>query len=270
MSVRQGYFAKGKRVLNMEKKLLVIAKFLHQRRILKEKLDIMLYSEIAVIGETEISETIKIFQPQYIVCYLNQMKKADIQAVIHILKQENFLNSELILLGTEEECGEFKKEACMEMCIEVKRPISLNNFVLSLEAILDCRCREKLQMDVYKRDILVIDNDPVFLKSIKLWLEEAFRVSIVNSGDIGLKFLEEKNADLILMDYLMPKMDGKQTLQKIRSNPKTKDIPVFFLTGLCDNEIVQEVMKLNPQGYFLKTVHKEELLTAIASFLDVL
>ena len=68
----------------------------------------------------------------------------------------------------------------------------------------------------------------------------------------------------------MPEMDGKQTLQKIRSNPKTKDIPVFFLTGLCDNEIVQEVMKLNPQGYFLKTVHKEELLTAIASFLDVL
>lgn len=254
----------------MEKKLLVIAKSLHQRKVLKEKLNNTLYSEIAVIGETEILETIKTFQPQYIVCYLNQMEKTDSEAVIDILKQENFLNSELILLGTEEECGEFKKEACLDMCIEVKRPVSLNNFVLSLEAILECQCKEKLQLDVYKRDILVIDDDPVSLKSIKLWLEDTFRVSIVNSGDTALKFLEKKHADLILMDYLMPGMDGKQTLEKIRSNPKTKDIPVFFLTGLSDNEKAQEVMELNPQGYFLKTAHKEEMLTAIASFLDML
>lgn len=254
----------------MEKKLLVIAKSLHQRKILKEKLNIMLHSEIAVIGEKEIIETIKTFQPQHIVCYMNQMEKADNEAVIDVLKQENFLNSELILLGTEEECGEFKKEACLEMCIEVRRPVSLNNFVLSLEAILDCQCREKLQQDVYKRDILVIDDNPVSLKSIKLWLEDTFRVSIVNSGDTALKFLEKKHADLILMDYLMPGMDGKQTLEKIRSNSQTKDIPVFFLTGLSDNEKAQEVMELNPQGYFLKTAHKEEMLTAIASFLDML
>lgn len=253
----------------MEKRLLVIAKTLHQRKILKEKLNTMLNSEIAVIGETEILETIKTFQPQHIVCYLSHMEE-DSKAVIGILKRENFLNGELILLGTEEECSEFKSEAHLDMCIEVKRPVSLNNFVLSLEAILDCQCKEKLQLDVYKREILVIDDDPVSLKSIKLWLEDTFHVSIVNSGDTALKFLEKKYADLILMDYLMPGMDGKQTLEKIRSNPKTKDIPVFFLTGLSDNEKAQEVMELNPQGYFLKTAHKEEMLTAIASFLDML
>ena len=254
----------------MEKKLLVIAKTLHQSEILKEKLNLMLHSEIAVMGEAEISETIKAFQPQHIVCYLNQMEKADSEAVIDILNQENFLNSELILLGTEEECSEFKKEAGLEMCIEIKRPVSLNNFVLSLEAILDCQCKETLQLDVYKRDILVIDDDPVALKSIKLWLEDTFRVSVVNSGDTALKFLEKKHTDLILMDYLMPDMNGKQTLEKIRSNPKTKDIPVFFLTGLSDNEKAQEVMEWNPQGYFLKTAQKEEMLTVIASFLDIL
>lgn len=254
----------------MENKLLVIAKFLYQKRILKEKLNVMLETEIAVIGETEILETIRTFQPQRIVCYLNQMEKAERKSLIEILKQEDFLNNELVLLGTEEECGEFMKETGLEGCIEIKCPVTLNNFVLSVEAILNCQCKEKLPSDVYKRDILVIDDDPIFLKSIKIWLEDAFRVSIVRSGDSALKFLEKKNTDLILMDYIMPGMDGKQTLEKIRGNPKTKGIPVFFLTGLSDNEKAQEVMELNPQGYFLKTAHKDEMLAAIVNFLDVL
>lgn len=254
----------------MENKLLVIAKILYQKKILKEKLNVIPKSEIVVIGETDISETIKVFQPKYIVCYLNQMNKADREALIDILEQENFLNDELILLGTEEECSEFIKEAGITECIEIKRPVSLNNFVLSLEAILGGQCKGNLQLDVYKRDILVIDDDPISLKAIKLWLEDTFRVSIVSSGDSALKFLEKKHADLILMDYLMPRMDGKETLEKIRNNLKTKDIPVFFLTGLSDNEKAQEVMELNPQGYFLKTVRKDEMLAAIANFLDVL
>lgn len=256
--------------MQMENKILVIAKILYQKRILQEKLNAIFESNIAVIGETDILETIRAFQPHRIVCYLNQMEETERIALIEILKRGKFLNNELVLLGTEEECSEFRKEANLEMCIEIKRPVSLNNFVLSVQAILECQCKDKLQLDVYKRDILVIDDDPVALKSIKLWLEDTFRVSIVNSGDSALKFLEKKNADLILMDYLMPGMDGKETLKKIRSHPKMKDIPVFFLTGLSDNEKAQEVMELNPQGYFLKTVHKDEMLAAIVNFLDVL
>ena len=254
----------------MENRLLVIAKSLHQRAILREKLNIMLQSEIAMYGKTDILDCIQKFQPNHVVCYLNRIEEEDRQEWIRILETEQCLNNELILLGTEEECSEFKEEAKIEHCIEIRRPVSLNHFVLSLEAILNCQCKEELQLDVYKRDILVIDDDPVSLKSIKLWLEDTFHVSIVNSGSTALKFLERKHADLILMDYLMPGMDGKETLEKIREKPRTKDIPVFFLTGLSDNEKAQEVMELNPQGYFLKTANKEEMLTAIASFLDVL
>lgn len=254
----------------MKKRVLIIAKILHQSRVLRKKLDVMLQTEMAVIGEKDILETMKEFQPQHVVCYLNRTEEADRKAVVEILKQQGFLNSELILVGTDEECKEFKKESKLETCIEIKCPVTLNNFVLSLEAILDCQCKEKLELDIYKRDILVIDDNPLSLKSIKLWLEDTYRVSIVNSGHTALKFLEKKPADLILMDYLMPGMDGKETLEKIRNNPKTKDIPVFFLTGMSDNEKAQEVMELNPQGYFLKTAQKEEVLTAIANFLDVM
>lgn len=254
----------------MKKRVIVIAKSLHQSRVLKEKAEVMLQMEVVMLGEDDVLDTIKAFQPQHIICYLNRMEENDKIAVADVLKQQGFFNDELILLGTEEECSEFKEETHLNNCIEIKCPISLNKLVLSLESIFDCQCKEQLELDVYKREILVIDDNPLSLKSIKLWLEDAYRVSIVNSGNTALKFLERKPTDLILMDYMMPGMDGKETLGKIRSNPKTKHIPVFFLTGLSDNEKAQEVMELNPQGYFLKTAQKEEVLTAIANFLDVL
>ena len=60
----------------MKKRVLIIAKILHQSRVLREKLDVMLQTEMAVIGEKDILETMKEFQPQHVVCYLNRTEEA--------------------------------------------------------------------------------------------------------------------------------------------------------------------------------------------------
>lgn len=254
----------------MDKKIIVVEKTLHQRKILQRKLDSMLQATILTFGEADIAGVSRELDPDAAVIYLNGMELSDMAQLKTPLSESGWVNENLILLGTEEECSECRKVLGVERCIEIRRPISINNFVLSLKAILNCECREKIQLDVYKRDILVVDDNPISLKSLKLWLEDTFCVSIVNSGKTALKFLEKKSADLILMDYMMPGMDGKETLRKLRENPKTKDIPVFFLTDLSDNSKIVDVMNLNAQGYFLKTAQKEEIVTAIASFLDVL
>lgn len=254
----------------MEQRLLIVEKLLHQRKILKRKLDAMLESKIAIWGQDDMLEVCRTFQPDCVVVYLNGMESEDEIELKKVLKEAGYLNENLILLGTEQECSRFKEQAEIDRCIEIKRPVGINKFVLSLKAILQCECREKIQIDLYKRNILLIDDNPVSLKVIKLWLEDTFNVSVVNSGTTALKFLEKKNIDLILMDYMMPEMDGIETLEKLRENPDTRDIPVFFLTSLTDNEKAVEVMKLKPQGYFLKTARKEEVVTAIASFLDML
>ena len=58
----------------------------------------------------------------------------------------------------------------------------------------------------------------------------------------------------------MPVCDGKQTLEMIRDLKDMQDIPVIFLTGVADKEVVRECLKLNPQGYILKPVAKDKLL----------
>ena len=64
----------------------------------------------------------------------------------------------------------------------------------------------------------------------------------------------------------MPVTDGPQVLEMLRADDDTKNIPVMFLTGRDDKESVMAVLALNPQGYFLKTIGKEELLNKLKVF----
>ena len=75
--------------------------------------------------------------------------------------------------------------------------------------------------------------------------------------------IAKKHPDLILLDYEMPEMNGKMTLEKIREDASMADIPVIFLTAVADKEHITAVLRLNPAGYFLKPLEKEKLLEAV-------
>ena len=61
----------------------------------------------------------------------------------------------------------------------------------------------------------------------------------------------------------MPGLDGKETLEKIRADERTKDIPVIFLTGVADKQNIANVLHLNPKGYILKPPSQDKLFEAI-------
>lgn len=114
------------------------------------------------------------------------------------------------------------------------------------------------QPDTIKH-ILVIDDDATMLRLIKEQLKEEYNIATAISGKIGLKFLERKQTDLILLDYEMPEMNGADVLETLRNNPQTKDIPVLFLTGTKERKKIQRALSLKPQGYLLKPIKAEQL-----------
>lgn len=67
---------------------------------------------------------------------------------------------------------------------------------------------------------------------------------------------------------MMPGMNGKEVLEKIRGNPVFSNTPVFFLTGVADKDKVKECLRLRPKGYMLKPVKREELLTKLRIILN--
>ena len=92
---------------------------------------------------------------------------------------------------------------------------------------------------------------------------------MANSGLQAIKWLGSNKVDLILLDYEMPVTNGPQVLEMLRADDETKNIPVMFLTGKGDKESVMKVVSLKPEGYFLKTIQKDELLEKLEEFFIV-
>ena len=89
---------------------------------------------------------------------------------------------------------------------------------------------------------------------------------MANSGLQAIKWLAKNKVDLILLDHEMPVTTGPQVLEMLRNDPETQSIPVMFLTGKSDKESVMKVVALKPEGYFLKTIQKGELLEKLQEF----
>jgi CheY-like chemotaxis protein len=119
-----------------------------------------------------------------------------------------------------------------------------------------------------RKHILVVDDDPELLFNIKDQLKEFYEVTLVPSGDTALKYLSGHRVDLVLLDYLMPVANGPQVLEKMRMIPELENLPVVFLTGVNEKDIVvKTLVDYKPQGYIVKPSKKSEL---VAKIIDIL
>ena len=123
-------------------------------------------------------------------------------------------------------------------------------------------------MKKQKTKILIIDDTPVTLRNIKSILDSKYEVFVATSGKQGLKFIPEKEPDLVLLDYQMPEMSGKEVFEAMQEDDTMKDIPVIFLTGVSDRKTINSVLKLQPAGYILKPADEEKLHETIKQVLD--
>ncbi len=119
-----------------------------------------------------------------------------------------------------------------------------------------------------KKKILVVDDSGAVLRSIKGLLESKYQVILANSGAMAIKYLSMNTPDLVLLDYEMPIVDGKQVLEMIRSESDFSGTPVIFLTNKNDKESVMSVSPLKPEGYLLKSMEPEKIVEAIDDFFE--
>ncbi len=141
------------------------------------------------------------------------------------------------------------------------RPLDMDAFIAGVTSVLRMRSNR-----VMSKRILVVDDDPSFVRIIRDWLKNDYQVFIVTSGMQAISFLMKKDVDLVLLDYEMPVTTGPQVLRMLRSEPDTAGIPVVFLTGIGDAESVKQVLALKPDGYILKSTPRPELLQWLKVF----
>lgn len=115
--------------------------------------------------------------------------------------------------------------------------------------------------------ILVVDDNPKFLKdALPMY---GYDVSVAEDGIEALKKLgnENNHYDLILLDVMMPNMDGWDTLKAIRKNPKTEHIPVIMITAVSEDQKVVSGLKIGADDYIVKPFILPNLLARIEAVL---
>ena len=122
-----------------------------------------------------------------------------------------------------------------------------------------------------KEQILIVDDTIANLKLTSVFLRESgFNVRIAKSGLQALKSLEFASPDLILLDVMMPEMDGFETCRQLKNWEKTKDIPVIFMTALSDlgnSENKVKGLSLGAVDYVSKPIQLEEVVARIKTHL---
>ena len=141
------------------------------------------------------------------------------------------------------------------------RPVNNEEYVNTVKEYF-----EKVDSGEFRKSILIVDDDTNYLAIVREWLKGTYKVSMANSGLQAIKWLGKNKVDLILLDHEMPVTSGPQVLEMLRSDDETRSIPVMFLTGKSDKESVMKVVSLKPEGYFLKTIQREELLEKLQEY----
>lgn len=122
-----------------------------------------------------------------------------------------------------------------------------------------------------QKHILIVEDDTAILNILQdLLVKDGFLVSVAKTGKSGLDKAINLNPDLIVLDILLPEMDGRNVLKKIRARESLADTPVFILTNLGDAETVFDVSEIGKTSYFLKVdIRLEELLKKIKTQLHL-
>ncbi len=118
--------------------------------------------------------------------------------------------------------------------------------------------------------ILIVDDTPTNLDVISEALSDAgYTVAIATSGERALKQLERRSPDLILLDVMMPGIDGFETCQRLKANPKTCDIPVIFMTALSDADSKIKGFEVGAVDYITKPFQEREVLARVKTHLQL-
>ena len=122
-----------------------------------------------------------------------------------------------------------------------------------------------------KKKILLIDDEEDFCFFVKLNLEQTgkYEVFTATNGSSGLIMASREHPDLVLLDIIMPEMSGGQVAELLADNPKTKDIPVLFITAIASrSEVQSQEGVIGGRRFIAKPVTPAELMHKIDPILD--
>lgn len=121
----------------------------------------------------------------------------------------------------------------------------------------------------YKKTVLVVDDTPTNIDILLELFGDQYDVLVALDGQSALEIAAQEKIDLILLDIMMPKMDGYEVCRILKSQTQTEDIPVIFLTAKIDEDSIEKAYEIGGIDYILKPFKPRELLARIKTQLKM-
>lgn len=128
----------------------------------------------------------------------------------------------------------------------------------------------QVDMENGRMKILIVDDNIANIDVMVSFLEkEGYELSIANSGYRAIKIAAHSLPDLILLDVMMPDLDGFATCMQLKTTPETADIPVIFVTARKELDDIVEGFRCGGVDYITKPFRKEEVLSRVTTHLQI-
>jgi len=127
-------------------------------------------------------------------------------------------------------------------------------------------------MDKENQTILIIDDDFFFARYLARIIQENIQIKVEIKVDPheAIKYLNDNIPALIILDMMLPKMDGLTFLRNLRSNETTQNVPVIVCSALGNQQTVGESVKLNIAGYIVKPTNQSIVIEKVSSALSMI
>ncbi len=119
-----------------------------------------------------------------------------------------------------------------------------------------------------KQTVLVVDDTPENIDVLDGILESEYRIKAATSGKIALKIAKSHKPDLILLDIMMPEMDGYEVYRQLKTDESTRTIPVIFVTAKDDVDAEKVDEKFGPVESIMKPVEPNDVLSIVRKYLE--
>lgn len=209
-------------------------------------------------GSTIMFETA--YTPDVIVVHIENVNRQRLFGIMDIREDDSYRYLPMLVIGDDADREVFEQNVHPGADRVVDIDAGNDAIKQAIMGVIDLR-------NIEEQHILVVDDDPVVLKTMRAYLEDSYVVTAVKSGKLALKFMEKQKPDCVILDYMMPDWDGATTFQLIRSTENGKRVPIIFSTGVADKTKVMECLALHPQGYIVKPVAKNDLIAKLREIL---
>jgi CheY-like chemotaxis protein len=124
--------------------------------------------------------------------------------------------------------------------------------------------------DFSKFSVLAVDDIPLNLLLVEKMLSRFnFKFRKATNGQLALDAVAQEKPDLILLDLMMPGIDGFEVIRRLRANPETADIQIVILSALTSNEDIIKGFDVGANDFIMKPIIMEKLLTCVVTHLQL-